>query len=271
MKYKLLSLLVIGSLAFTGCTSNSTTVANEQAPSPSVVTQIAENFEVEDDSSQVDDDVAVDIEVEKTAPDIESTNTLINEDALNLDLVAPDVFDEEFVLDEVEYTHEVDTIIEESFSPDLVESRKDDGSTDLTLSYNLTGNIDIESHVFDQVNELRDSLGLDLLTTNNILVEGAYTRAKELPEFFGHSRPDGRDWYTIFDEIPYNFQACGENLTTGTGLTRDQAYNKIFDSWYNSPGHYANMVNPDFEEIGIAVHFDSNGTYYATQIFGTEF
>lgn len=140
-----------------------------------------------------------------------------------------------------------------------------------TLNYNLTGNIDIESHVFDQVNELRESLGISPLTSNNILVGAALTRSKELSELFSHTRPNGTEWHSIFDEIPYRFRACGENLTTGTGFTREQAYNKIFDSWYNSPGHYANMVNPDFKEIGIAVYFELDGTYYATQMFGTQF
>lgn len=139
-----------------------------------------------------------------------------------------------------------------------------------SLNYNLTGNIDIESHIFDQVNELRQSLGVAPLTSNNILVGAALTRSKELTELFSHTRPNGTEWSTIFNEIPYNFRACGENLTTGTGFTRQQAYNKIFESWYNSPGHYANMLNPDFKEIGIAVYFEPDGTYYATQMFGAQ-
>lgn len=42
----------------------------------------------------------------------------------------------------------------------------------------------------------------------------------------------------------------------------------LFDGLKNSPGHYENMVNKDFEEVGIGVHYDGENLYIV-QLFGT--
>ena len=39
-------------------------------------------------------------------------------------------------------------------------------------------------------------------------------------------------------------------------------------SWMNSPGHRANLLNPDWHDIGIGVARSKRGTYYLTQNFG---
>lgn len=43
----------------------------------------------------------------------------------------------------------------------------------------------------------------------------------------------------------------------------------LFDGWVESEGHYANMVHPDFIEVGIGVHYDGE-FLYAVQIFGKQ-
>lgn len=272
-KNKLLSLLIIACLSFVGCSKSIT----DEKVDTLLINDTVNVVEIEDststdtnnlDSEQIDDVVEFvsdepidgeDITDDTTQSQETTTNETIEYKSFDNTDLTEEITDN---IDEIDIEHTVEVL--EAY----VEVAETHG---YSLSYNLTNNIDIESHIFDQVNELRVSLGMSPVTSNNILVGAAFTRAKELPELFSHTRPDGSDWYTVFDNIPYIFKNCGENLTTGTGLTREQAYNKIFDSWYNSPGHYANMVNPDFKEIGIAVYFDPSGTYYATQIFGTEF
>lgn len=258
MKNKLISLLIISCLFFVGC---SKTAIDDQ-----VTTNLTNEFievgiddvelelQVNDSLYDLTENEVVGVVVESNQDELISTREV---NLAETETTKDDVIKVEPVVEVLEAYLEV----EPSSINDSV----------YTLSYNLTGNLDIESHVFDQVNELRESLGIAPLKSNDVLVNGAYIRSIELQDLFSHTRPNGTDWFTIFEEIPYSFRACGENLTTGSGFTREQAYNKIFDSWYNSPGHYSNMVNPDFKEIGIAVCFDSNGTYYATQIFGTIF
>lgn len=318
MKYKLLSLCIVSSLFFVGCSKttndeSTSVLVNDTVDIVNIVDDIETvNQELQDESQQddlqqieklveeqevdinevvindnketpiindeidtktiiEDTDITNDDEIKFT---VESTNDLNNSNqpvelTTSIDDEIVNILETEEIVPVVEEVIQTDIFIEPVI--EVLEAYIEVDEEHHSLNYNLTGNIDIESHVFDQVNELRLSLGIAPLTTNNILVGAAYTRSKEQVEIFSHTRPNGASWYTIFEEIPYRFRACGENLTTGSGLTREQAYHKIFDSWYNSPGHYSNMVNPDFKEIGIAVHFDDNGTYYATQIFGTEF
>ena len=56
-----------------------------------------------------------------------------------------------------------------------------------------------------------------------------------------------------------------ENIARGN-VTALDAYN----AWYNSPGHYANMFNPDFKVIGIGYIQlpGSKFTHYWTTDFG---
>jgi uncharacterized protein YkwD len=42
-------------------------------------------------------------------------------------------------------------------------------------------------------------------------------------------------------------------------------------AWMNSPGHRANILNPNFTRIGVAARANANGTLFYTQNFGTPF
>ncbi len=48
---------------------------------------------------------------------------------------------------------------------------------------------------------------------------------------------------------------------------------KAIDSWMNSPNHCRNIMNPQFEDVGLAVVYEPSSTYhyYWTQDFGTKF
>ena len=41
------------------------------------------------------------------------------------------------------------------------------------------------------------------------------------------------------------------------------------NSWMNSPGHRANILNPEFTELGVGYNYDNNSEYkhYWVQIF----
>lgn len=41
----------------------------------------------------------------------------------------------------------------------------------------------------------------------------------------------------------------------------------MVDSWMNSPGHRANILNPDYDRAGIGVAVDAEEAVYATQNF----
>ena len=58
----------------------------------------------------------------------------------------------------------------------------------------------------------------------------------------------------------YPWRALAENV--GKGASPDQ----VFDTWMGSTGHRGNILNPNFNYIGVGV-VNRNGTYWITQQF----
>lgn len=130
----------------------------------------------------------------------------------------------------------------------------------------------IEEAIFELVNDLRTDLDLTTLESNDMLKAGAIVRAQETVASFSHTRPNGAEAFTVLNEegIFYNYQLAGENLAMATAFLEDQEMAQfLFEGWVESEGHYESMVNPDFREIGVGVHFDGE-IIYATQLFGTQ-
>lgn len=133
-------------------------------------------------------------------------------------------------------------------------------------SYDL---ILIESQILEKINDLRESLGLQTVISNTTLQEAARLRAKETAVSFSHTRPDGRDPFTVLnDEFSYSYLAVGENLGMAT-LLEDEAYMSdwLFQGWMDSQGHYDTMVNTHFTEVGVGAYVE-DGILYVAQMFG---
>ena len=129
----------------------------------------------------------------------------------------------------------------------------------------------VEAKIFDLLNQLRKEKNVQQVTKNKQLKKAADIRAKESAETFSHTRPNGKDAFTVFDEkgLDYPYQMAGENLAMGTYYMKEEEMAEfLFNGWVDSPGHYKNMVQKDFSEVGIGVYYDGNNLY-ATQLFGT--
>ena len=66
----------------------------------------------------------------------------------------------------------------------------------------------------------------------------------------------------------YVWQRNGENIAAGTNLDTVDA---VLLGWLGSDGHCANIMNPNFQDIGMVMIEDPGSTYiyYWTQNFGT--
>lgn len=129
----------------------------------------------------------------------------------------------------------------------------------------------IEDIIFKLVNELRAELGAGSVVKNETLRLAADIRAVETEESFSHTRPNGQEPFTVLEEQEtfYPYFMVGENLAMATYFRDDNHMAQlIFDGWVDSEDHYQTMINPDFEELGIGVHYDGE-ILYATQFFGT--
>jgi len=91
------------------------------------------------------------------------------------------------------------------------------------------------------INNLRTSNGLSALEYVTDLEDPAFERLTEIEQSFSHTRPDGRNCYTVMDDYGLSYQAFGENLALNYSTAQD-----VFDAWMSSPGHYANMIRADF-------------------------
>jgi uncharacterized protein YkwD len=85
--------------------------------------------------------------------------------------------------------------------------------------------------------------------------------------YFDHKDRDGRTPGDRAELAGYNFQQIGENIAAG----QDTAH-KVVEGWLVSPGHCANLMNPQFRELGAAYATDpkSDAGIYWTAMFGAQ-
>ncbi|ROM94633.1 CAP domain-containing protein [Pseudomonas brassicacearum] len=94
----------------------------------------------------------------------------------------------------------------------------------------------------------------------------AHTQAMANQNFFDHKGRDGRTPGDRAELAGYAGQQIGENIAAGQDTVR-----KVIDGWLASPGHCANLMNPQFRELGAAYAVDpkSDAGIYWTAMFGT--
>lgn len=120
-------------------------------------------------------------------------------------------------------------------------------------------------------NQVRVQKGLPPLAVDARLMRSATTRAEDMltKQYFSHVSPDGHRLSYFLTRAGYPYRTAGENLALGFS-DADGAMN----GWLKSPTHYANLVDPDFKEIGIAVEggvYHDKPTVFVAQHFGTPY
>lgn len=107
------------------------------------------------------------------------------------------------------------------------------------------------------------------LSWNDTLASAAnsHTRNMANGNFFDHLDPDGRTPGDRAELAGYIAKNIGENIAAGLDTPR-----KVVDGWLASPGHGANLMNPQFRELGAAYAMDpkSDAGIYWTGLFGTQ-
>lgn len=118
-------------------------------------------------------------------------------------------------------------------------------------------------------NEERSNFGLKLLKENHQLNEAARLKAEDMVNnnYFSHWSPDGISPWYWFEKANYNYDHAGENLAAGFINARD-----VHREWINSTTHRDNILNPLYDEIGVAVvesEFYGQRTYLVVQMLGS--
>lgn len=116
--------------------------------------------------------------------------------------------------------------------------------------------------VVDLVNAERVKEGLAPLTINTKVQAAAQVRARECEQSFSHTRPNGSSFATALKEQNVSYRSAGENIAWG-----QRSPEEVMKGWMNSPGHRANIMNPNFTTIGVGYYQNANGTNYWCQLF----
>jgi len=125
-----------------------------------------------------------------------------------------------------------------------------------------------EKKILELVNEERKKENLNTLTWNEKLAEVARSHSEDMVKrkFFSHTNPDGQSPFDRYKENGISYSYAAENIAAGN-VTPEEAMN----SWMNSDGHRANILNPDLDEIGVGLAFGGSYGYYWTQCFLGDF
>ncbi|WP_397452856.1 CAP domain-containing protein [Pseudomonas sp. NA-150] len=98
-------------------------------------------------------------------------------------------------------------------------------------------------------------------------VAATHSRSMANNNFFDHKDRDGHTPGDRAELGGYIGRAIGENIAAGQDTVR-----KVVDGWLASPGHCANIMSPQFRELGAAYAVDpkSDAGIYWTAMFGTQ-
>lgn len=117
-------------------------------------------------------------------------------------------------------------------------------------------------------NEARKAVGLHPLVESKKLSLAAQMKAENMVanNYFSHTSPTGISPWFWFSRAGYNYKYAGENLAIGFFESKE-----VFNAWLNSPAHKANILNPNYKEIGTAVlgGFGPNNSIVVVQEFGS--
>ena len=140
----------------------------------------------------------------------------------------------------------------------------------------------IECDVLDETN-YRRSLGADCGTEGIWPAAGPLTMNADLSysarvhtdwmagvDTLTHDSPGGPlgdDMAARITAAGYNWITIGENVAAGYATAQS-----VVDGWMTSDGHCANIMNGNFEELGVGYVYDSSSTYgyWWTQNFGAQ-
>ncbi len=115
----------------------------------------------------------------------------------------------------------------------------------------------------------REKNGLSLLSLNSTLSQAAIAKGNDMlaKGYWAHFAPDGTTPWSFFLSFGYKYKYAGENLA------RDFSdAGSAVSAWMNSPTHRENILNSNYEEIGIGVVegiLSGADTTIIVQFFGT--
>ncbi|MFD4658819.1 CAP domain-containing protein [Kitasatospora sp. NPDC058444] len=119
--------------------------------------------------------------------------------------------------------------------------------------------------VVDLVNAERSKAGCGPVGSEPRLASAAQSHSDDMANrnYFDHASPEGYHADHRIEAAGYSWSSWGENIARGQ---KDPA--AVMNSWMNSPGHRANILNCSFTQLGVGVRTGNNGPWW-TQVFAS--
>ena len=146
----------------------------------------------------------------------------------------------------------------------VVEKPSDDNNTSNDNQTTTGSFLSFQKEVTRLVNVERSKRGLSELSFNTQLSNVATIKSQDMinKNYFDHTSPTYGSPFDMMKQFNISYRTAGENIAKGQTSPA-----QVVNSWMNSSGHRANILNANFTDIGIGVAKSSNGTLYWTQMF----
>lgn len=107
------------------------------------------------------------------------------------------------------------------------------------------------------------------ITWNGQLADAALAHSADMAtqRYFKHQGKDGREVADRASQAGYRYRRVGENIAAGY-----ESPDEVVAGWLDSPGHCANIMHPDYTEMGAAYAYNparESFRVYWTQVFAT--
>ena len=144
-------------------------------------------------------------------------------------------------------------------------------TTGNSLAYSVSREVLTKDAIITLTNNARALNRLPPLKENQLLNTIAESRAQDMlaKQYFAHVSPTGQQASDTAQGVGYHYKVIAENIGSGDFYSNQ----KIVDGWMQSPGHRANILSTEVQEIGVAVikgKMKGEETYITVQIFGLQ-
>ncbi|WP_436796451.1 SafA/ExsA family spore coat assembly protein [Desulfuribacillus stibiiarsenatis] len=121
-----------------------------------------------------------------------------------------------------------------------------------------------ENEVISLTNQERQKKGLKPLIADWQVSRVARYKSVDMRDkkYFSHQSPTYGSPFDMLKSFNVQYRAAGENIAAGQTTARE-----VVNSWMNSEGHRANILNANFTHIGVGYAEGGPNRHYWTQMF----
>lgn len=140
----------------------------------------------------------------------------------------------------------------------------------MTLPKTAKASFITSQKLIELTNKERVASGLSPLTANPLLYSASLTKSHDMLKnnYFDHYSPYGTTPWQFIKQAGYQYLMAGENLAMDF-----QTSEGVHRAWMASGSHRANILNPNYENIAVAVaegYLQGHDTTLVVQMFGKQ-